>query len=80
LAGVDGFVAAGLTGCVFITLVLIALALAAGLIDAAFATLALAAFAGAFGLGFAATFGGDFGAGFFDEEGLAMRGSRAARA
>jgi hypothetical protein len=42
------------------------------------------AFASAVGLAFAAAFGGAFsaafGAGFFDEEGLAMRSSRAARA
>jgi hypothetical protein len=60
--------------------VLIALAFGAGLVEVAFAPLALAAFAGALGLGFTATFCADFGAGFFDEEGLAMRWSRAARA
>jgi hypothetical protein len=42
------------------------------------------AFASAVGLAFAAAFGGAFsaafGAGFFDEEGLAMQSSRAARA
>jgi hypothetical protein len=74
---VTGWVAAG---SLEVSLFALAFAVVAGLAEAVFATFAFAALAGAFRLVFAATFGADFGAGFFDEEGLAMRRSRAARA